>query len=54
MTCENDMVAVRLNITIQKDTLGKLKEMADKEHRTVSNMISHLVEQAYEYKDKVK
>lgn len=52
MQYETEMPATRLNITIQKETLEKLKEMAQREHRTVSNMISHLVELGYE--DKVK
>jgi len=46
------MVYERINITIPKPTLKKLKELASIETRSISNMIARLVEK--EYKDKVK
>ena len=39
------MVYDRINITIPKDVRAKLERIAEKERRTVSNMIAYLVEQ---------
>ena len=38
------MAYTRLNITIPKDSLEKLKEIAEKEKRSLSNMITYLIE----------
>ena len=38
----------RLNITLPKDTYKKLQLIAEKEQRSLSNMISHLINS---YKD---
>jgi len=48
----SNMVYGRINITIPKSTLKKLKELANLETRSVSNMIARLVEK--EYKNKLK
>jgi len=38
------MTYVRLNITIPKETVEKLKKIAEKEKRSLSNMITYLIE----------
>ena len=38
------MAYARLNITIPKDSLEKLKKIAEKEKRSLSNMITYLIE----------
>jgi predicted CopG family antitoxin len=38
------MAYVRLNITIPKETLSKLRKIAETEKRSLSNMITYLVE----------
>ena len=38
------MAYTRLNITIPKDTLEKLKRIAKQEKRSLSNMITYLIE----------
>lgn len=38
------MAYTRLNITIPKETLEKLKKIAKEEKRSLSNMITYLVE----------
>jgi len=38
------MAYVRLNITIPKETVEKLKKIAEKEKRSLSNMITYLIE----------
>ena len=43
--CIMTMVYDRINITIPKDVRAKLERIAEKERRTVSNMIAYLVEQ---------
>ena len=40
-----NMAYARLNITIPKETVEKLKRIADKEKRSLSNMITYLIEQ---------
>ena len=36
---------IRLNFTLPEDTLKKLQKISKEEQRSISNMISHLVEQ---------
>jgi len=38
------MAYTRLNITIPKETLEKLKKIAQDEKRSLSNMITYLIE----------
>jgi len=38
------MAYIRLNITIPKETVEKLKKIAEKENRSLSNMITYLIE----------
>jgi predicted CopG family antitoxin len=38
------MAYVRLNITIPKESVEKLKKIAEKEKRSLSNMITYLIE----------
>jgi predicted CopG family antitoxin len=38
------MAYIRLNITIPKETVEKLKKIAEKEKRSLSNMITYLIE----------
>jgi len=38
------MAYTRLNITIPKETVEKLKKIAEKEKRSLSNMITYLIE----------
>ena len=39
-----EMTYKRINITIPNETLEKLKRLAEKEHRSASNMITYLIE----------
>ena len=39
-----DMAYTRLNITIPKETVEKLKKIAEKEKRSLSNMITYLID----------
>jgi predicted CopG family antitoxin len=38
------MAYIRLNITIPKETVEKLKKIAAEEKRSLSNMITYLIE----------
>lgn len=38
------MAYTRINITIPKDTMQKLKKIASEEKRSLSNMITYLIE----------
>jgi len=40
----NNMVYKRVTITLPKETVLKLKKIAKKDNRTMSNMIKHLIE----------
>jgi len=44
MTYKMNMAYTRLNITIPKETLEKLKKIAENEKRSLSNMITYLIE----------
>jgi len=38
------MAYIRLNVTIPKESVEKLKKIAEKEKRSLSNMITFLIE----------
>jgi len=43
---------IRMIITISEDTQNKLKDIADEEHRSMSNMITYLIKTFERKKEK--
>ena len=44
MNTNNEMAAIRLNITLPEETVEKLKKICEDEDRTRSNVIKRLIE----------
>lgn len=42
---------IRFSVTVSKDIHSKLKEIAEKEHRNVSNTITHIICLYFESKE---
>ena len=49
MNTKSNMVLPRLNVTISKDAKKKLDEYAEKENRSISNMVDTMI---LRYKEK--
>ena len=45
MDNKNEMAYQRLNVTIPKTTMSKLKKQAEKQDRSLSNMVRHMIEE---------
>lgn len=50
----NDDKMPRKTISMKKEKIDQLEQLAEKETRTVSQQIVHMLEFYLEYKDKVK
>jgi len=44
----------RMNISLTKEQMKKLKDLSNEEHRPYSNQIIHMMEFYLKHKDKVK